>query len=85
MKYFTLPYTYVLSLFRTIFLNNKLLTLTNDTVPEIYPNVLNDTKGMGLRLQSGDIGFWVVPNLQVNNKAHFSIVLFMYRVSRKSI
>lgn len=65
MKYFTLPYTYALSLFRTIFLNNKLLTLTNDTVPEIYPNVLNDTKGVDLRLQSGDIGFWVVPGLQV--------------------
>ncbi|XP_024224259.1 uncharacterized protein LOC100740391 isoform X2 [Bombus impatiens] len=51
----------------TIFLNNKLLTLTNDTVPEIYPNVLNDTKGVDLRLQSGDIGFWVVPNLQVKS------------------
>ncbi|XP_071866502.1 uncharacterized protein isoform X2 [Bombus fervidus] len=52
---------------KTIFLNNKLLTLTNDTVPEIYPKVLNDTKGVDLHLKSGDIGFWVVPDLQVKS------------------
>lgn len=79
MKYFTFPYTYALSLFRTIFLNNKLLTLTNDTVPEIYPNVLNDTKGVDLRLQSGDIGFWVVPDLQVIIK-HISLSFYLQTV-----
>lgn len=79
MKYFTLLYTYALSLFRTIFLNNKLLTLTNDTVPEIYPHVLNDTKGVHLHLQSGDIGFWVVPDLQVIIK-HISLSFYLHTV-----
>lgn len=59
-------------MFRTIFLNNKLLTLTNNTaLPEIRPKVLNDTKGVDLQLQSGDIGFWVVPDLKVTKHAPF--------------
>lgn len=52
---------------RTIFLNDKLLTLINDTVPEMSPKILNDTKhGVDLRLQSGSIGFWIIPNLKVH-------------------
>lgn len=52
---------------RTIFLNDKLLTLINNTVPEMSPKILNDTKhGVDLRLQSGSIGFWIIPNLKVH-------------------
>ncbi|KAF3421720.1 hypothetical protein E2986_08749 [Frieseomelitta varia] len=52
---------------KTIFLNNKLLTLTNNTIPEIRPKILNDTKGVDFQLQSGDIGFWVVPDLKIKS------------------
>ncbi|XP_003250264.2 uncharacterized protein LOC100576569 [Apis mellifera] len=53
----------------TIFLNDKLLTLINDTVPEMRPKILNDTKthGVDLRLQSGSIGFWIIPNLKIKS------------------
>ncbi|KOX72353.1 Heparanase [Melipona quadrifasciata] len=52
---------------KTIFLNDKLLTLTNNTIPEIRPKVLNDAKGVDLQLQSGDISFWVVPDLKIKS------------------
>ncbi|CAL7938163.1 unnamed protein product [Xylocopa violacea] len=50
---------------KTALLNNESLTLINDTVPSIHPEILSDPKRLNLHLQPGDIGFWVLPNLKV--------------------
>ncbi|XP_076241023.1 uncharacterized protein LOC143183384 [Calliopsis andreniformis] len=49
----------------SVLLNNVSLTMVNDTVPDLEPEILNDSEGLDLNLQSGDIGFWVLPELQI--------------------
>ncbi|XP_017791779.1 PREDICTED: uncharacterized protein LOC108573812 [Habropoda laboriosa] len=51
----------------TVLLNNKSLSLINNTVPDMYPKILQDENDLYLKLQPGGIGFWVFPNLMVKS------------------
>ncbi|XP_072759150.1 uncharacterized protein [Anoplolepis gracilipes] len=49
-----------------ILLNNKPLDLINDEkLPNLNPEIIIKPDGSELKLSSGDIGFWVIPNAKV--------------------
>lgn len=53
--------------FRKVLLNNKPLNLINDKkLPDINPEIIINLDGLELELSSGDIGFWIIPDAQVN-------------------
>ncbi|XP_015110943.1 uncharacterized protein LOC107037095 [Diachasma alloeum] len=50
----------------TVLLNNEPLKLENGKdMPEINPAVATSAKGLSMKLPSGGIGFWVIPDLKV--------------------
>ncbi|XP_063979946.1 uncharacterized protein LOC135163969 [Diachasmimorpha longicaudata] len=50
----------------TVLLNNEPLKLQNGKdMPEINPVVATSPKGLSMKLPSGGIGFWVIPDLKV--------------------
>ncbi|GAB1859888.1 Heparanase [Camponotus japonicus] len=49
-----------------VLLNNKPLDLINDKkLPNIEPEIIIKPDGLELKLSSGNIGFWVIPNAKV--------------------
>uniref|UniRef100_A0A0C9QLN5 HPSE_1 protein n=1 Tax=Fopius arisanus TaxID=64838 RepID=A0A0C9QLN5_9HYME len=52
----------------TVLLNNQPLKLENGKdMPEINPLVATSAKGLTMKLPSGGIGFWVIPDLKVKS------------------
>ncbi|KAJ8686991.1 hypothetical protein QAD02_022785 [Eretmocerus hayati] len=50
----------------TVLLNNEKLNLINGKkVPDLQPVISNTEKGVKLKLSSGGIGFWVLPDLDI--------------------
>ncbi|XP_070170439.1 uncharacterized protein PF3D7_1120600 [Polyergus mexicanus] len=49
-----------------VLLNDKPLDLINDKeLPNLNPEIIIKSDGLELKLSSGDIGFWVIPNAKV--------------------
>lgn len=55
--------------FRTVLLNNETLKLENEKdMPELKPAVVTSEKGISMKLPSGGIGFWVIPDIKVSKR-----------------
>lgn len=53
--------------FRKVLLNNEPLDLINDEkLPNLNPEIVTKPDDLELKLSSGNIGFWVIPNVKVN-------------------
>ncbi|XP_044012416.1 putative leucine-rich repeat-containing protein DDB_G0290503 [Aphidius gifuensis] len=52
----------------TVLLNNETLKLENEKdMPELKPAVVTSEKGISMKLPSGGIGFWVIPDIKIKS------------------